>query len=212
MGVVDAARSDLCIEEEIRKERPMNEEFAKEILQELISSLEALETQTAAILQFLSEKKPANKKALATCLETASQASSIRWRASRARIDHLLSSVIKSVEEETRKESAKTAEADREKKTIQSAANAEEEGSGKEELETKGSEIQDGEAKRSSEKLEDRENTEAQNAGAGGGAGSAKREESRREGEKDSTIQTKEDRGPSAKADQEGTEENENAA
>lgn len=103
----------------------MNEEFAKEILQELISSLETLETQTAAILQFLSDKKPANKKALAACLETAGQASAVRWRASRARIDHLLSSVMKSVEEETRKEASKPKAADqeegagREKKTSQ---------------------------------------------------------------------------------------------
>ncbi|MGA7632163.1 MAG: hypothetical protein WCB11_15480, partial [Terriglobales bacterium] len=85
----------------------MNEEFAKEILQELISSLETLETQTAAILQFLNDKDPADKEALASCLERAGQASSIRWRGARARIDRLLSSAMNSVEEEIRKEPPK---------------------------------------------------------------------------------------------------------
>ena len=78
----------------------MNEEFAKEILQELISSLETLETQTAAILQFLNDKDPADKEALASYLERAGQASSIRWRGARARIDRLLSSAMNSVEKE----------------------------------------------------------------------------------------------------------------
>jgi hypothetical protein len=155
----------------------MNEEFAKEILQELISSLETLETQTAAILQFLSDKKPANKKALAACLETAGQASSVRWRASRARIDHLLSSVMKSVEEEARKEAPKPKaasqeeEAGREKKTSQrpddsKPAKSEEE----EESKTKQAEEQNGQEPTTSETAQG-EKPETKNADASANRG-----------------------------------------
>jgi|HubBroStandDraft_4_1064222.scaffolds.fasta_scaffold105843_2 hypothetical protein len=123
----------------------MNEEFAKEILQELISSLETLETETAAILQFLNDKDPADKEALASYLERAGQASSIRWRGARARIDRLLSSAMNRVEEEIRKEPPKpeaahqAGEADREKQTGQQPENA-----GPEESKTRQAEQQNG--------------------------------------------------------------------
>jgi hypothetical protein len=90
----------------------MNEEIAHEILQELISSLEALETQTGAILQFLDDKKLAGKEEFASYLERAGQASSVRWRAARARIEHLVSSAMKNVEEGSKKEPPKSKEGD----------------------------------------------------------------------------------------------------
>lgn len=90
----------------------MNEEIAQQILQELTSSLETLEAQTAAILQFLNNKKAADKKALAAYLEQAGQASSVRWRASRARIDRLLSSAMKSIDEGPKKKEAPKPESD----------------------------------------------------------------------------------------------------
>ena len=78
----------------------INEDVAQEILHQLFSSLEALETQCAAILQFLKEKGIASEEELAVHFEQAGNASSIRWRAARLRIDHLLSSAIKAAEQE----------------------------------------------------------------------------------------------------------------
>jgi hypothetical protein len=68
----------------------MNNEAMKEVLNELFSHLERLETQSEAILQFLKEKKRVTDKQLAPYLEQAGNASSVRWRAARVRINHLL--------------------------------------------------------------------------------------------------------------------------
>jgi len=68
----------------------MNNDAIKEVLNELFSHLERLETQNEAILQFLKEKKRVTDKQLAPYLEQAGNASSVRWRAARVRIDHLL--------------------------------------------------------------------------------------------------------------------------
>jgi len=69
----------------------MNSEAIKEILNELFSHLERLETQSEAILQFLKEKKRVTDKQLAPYLEQAGNASNVRWRAARIRIEYLLS-------------------------------------------------------------------------------------------------------------------------
>jgi hypothetical protein len=69
----------------------MNDEAMKEVLNELFSHLERLETQNEAILQFLKEKKRVTDKQLAPYLEQAGNASNVRWRAARVRIDKLLS-------------------------------------------------------------------------------------------------------------------------
>jgi hypothetical protein len=68
----------------------MDNEGIKEVLNELFSHLERLETQNEAILQFLKEKKRVTDKQLAPYLEQAGNASSVKWRAARVRIDHLL--------------------------------------------------------------------------------------------------------------------------
>jgi len=68
----------------------MNNEAMKEVLNELFSHLEKLETQNEAILQFLKEKKRVSDKQLAPYLEQAGNASSVKWRAARVRINHLL--------------------------------------------------------------------------------------------------------------------------
>jgi hypothetical protein len=68
----------------------MNSEAAKEIFNELFSHLERLETQSEAILQFLKEKKRVTDKQLAPYLEQAGNASNVKWRAARVRIEHLL--------------------------------------------------------------------------------------------------------------------------
>ena len=69
----------------------MNNEAMKEVLNDLFSHLERLETQSEAILQFLKEKKRVTDKQLAPYLEQAGNASSVKWRAARVRIEHLLS-------------------------------------------------------------------------------------------------------------------------
>jgi hypothetical protein len=68
----------------------MNNEAMKEVLNELFSHLERLETQSEGILQFLKEKKRVTDKQLAPYLEQAGNASNVKWRAARVRIERLL--------------------------------------------------------------------------------------------------------------------------
>jgi hypothetical protein len=88
----------------------MNEKIAQEILHELFPAFEALETQSAALLQLLKDKGIANDEELAAHFEQAGKASSVRWLAVRVRIDYLLSSAMKTAEQDVKKESPKTTE------------------------------------------------------------------------------------------------------
>ena len=88
----------------------MNEKIAQEILHELFPAFEALETQSAALLQLLKDKGIANEEELAAHFEQAGKASSVRWLAVRVRIDYLLSSAMKTAEQDVKKESLKTTE------------------------------------------------------------------------------------------------------
>src|ERR1700730_14087326 len=62
----------------------------KEILGELFALLEAQETQSAAVLQFLRDQGIATDEKLAPYLEQAGRASNIKWLAARKRMEHLL--------------------------------------------------------------------------------------------------------------------------
>jgi hypothetical protein len=88
----------------------MNEKIAQEILHELFPAFEALETQSAALLQLLKDKGMANEEELAAHFEQAGKASSVRWLAVRVRIDYLLSSAMKTAEQDVKKKSPKIAE------------------------------------------------------------------------------------------------------
>lgn len=86
----------------------MNEDIAQELLHELFASLEALETQSAAILSFLKAKGIATDEDLAPHLEQAGNAANVRWLATRVRMDHLLSAAIKAEKQDAKAQSDKT--------------------------------------------------------------------------------------------------------
>jgi hypothetical protein len=77
-----------------------NPEPIKEILDELFSLLESLETQSLALTQFLRDQGIATDEKLAPFLERAGNASSVKWRAARARMQYLLSPVAKKTDDE----------------------------------------------------------------------------------------------------------------
>jgi hypothetical protein len=69
--------------------QPMNVDLAQELLSVLGSSLENLETQQAALLQFLKDKGTVTDDQLAPYLAQAGKASNVRWRAAHIRLEHL---------------------------------------------------------------------------------------------------------------------------
>lgn len=84
----------------------------KEVLGELFGLLEAQETNSAAILQFLKDAGLATDEKLAPYLEQAGNASSVKWRAARMRMEFLLSPVQKqTAEPEAKAEKEKSQEA-----------------------------------------------------------------------------------------------------
>jgi hypothetical protein len=84
----------------------------EQLLDEMLSSLETLETKATATLQFLKDRGHATDKDLAPYLEQAGNASNVRWRAARLRMMSLLSSALKAAEEpkEKTKPTIETAE------------------------------------------------------------------------------------------------------
>jgi len=84
--------------------------FVQEIFHDLFSSMEALETQNTAVLQFLKDKGIATDEELASHLEEAGDASSVRWRGVRVRADYLFASAAKAAEQAAERESTKHAE------------------------------------------------------------------------------------------------------
>jgi hypothetical protein len=65
---------------------------AQQVIEGLFPYFEGLETQTAAILQFLRDKGIATEEQLAPYLEQARTASGVKWRAARVRMEYLFSS------------------------------------------------------------------------------------------------------------------------
>jgi len=82
----------------------MDEKLAQ-VFDDLFPFFEALETQNAALLQFLKDKGIANDQELRPYLEQAANTSSVRWLAARVRINGLLASHADSGEKVTEKKS-----------------------------------------------------------------------------------------------------------
>lgn len=70
-------------------------ESLKEILGELFTLLEAQETHSVAMLQFLKDQGIATEEKLAPYLEQAGRASNVKWLAARMRMEHLLTPIQK---------------------------------------------------------------------------------------------------------------------
>jgi hypothetical protein len=77
---------------------PMNQEIVKQIVDEILSSLEPLETQSTALLQFLKAKGLATDEELAPFLDQAANTANVRWRAVRVRAAALLTNAMKPTE------------------------------------------------------------------------------------------------------------------
>jgi hypothetical protein len=73
----------------------MDEKILQQLLDEIFPSFEALEAQGAAALQFLKDKGMATEQDLAPYVKQAENAASVRWRATRARVNYLLLSALK---------------------------------------------------------------------------------------------------------------------
>ena len=77
----------------------MDTAVVEQLLDEMLASLEELETKATATLQYLKDKGPATDEDLAPYFEQAGNASNVRWRAARLRMMSLLSSALKNAEE-----------------------------------------------------------------------------------------------------------------
>src|SRR4029077_5973315 len=73
----------------------MDEEIVKQVLDELFSSFEDSETQSAALLLFLKDQGIATEEKLAPYFEQAANTSEVRWRAAGVRMAPLGASALK---------------------------------------------------------------------------------------------------------------------
>jgi hypothetical protein len=69
----------------------MSRNPAEDVLNELLPYFEAIDTQNAAIVQFLKDKRVVSDEQLAPYLERAAKASNVRWLAARLRMGRLFS-------------------------------------------------------------------------------------------------------------------------
>jgi hypothetical protein len=72
---------------------PIKVEVLKEIFDQMFTLLESLETQSMAALAYLKEEGRATDKKLRPHMEQAANASSVKWRAARVRMEYLLTPI-----------------------------------------------------------------------------------------------------------------------
>jgi hypothetical protein len=73
----------------------MQQDRLKEVLSQLFTVLEAQETNCAAVLQLLKDEGIASDEKLATYLNQAGNASNVKWRAARMRMEYPLTPIQK---------------------------------------------------------------------------------------------------------------------
>jgi hypothetical protein len=76
----------------------MDPEVLQQVLDELFPTLEAMETQNTAILQFLKDRYILSDEDLAPYREKAGNASSVRWLGTRLRVKHILEGAARAAE------------------------------------------------------------------------------------------------------------------
>jgi len=86
--------------------------IAEQLLDEFLPALEALETKSAAVLQFLKDKGLATDDEFAPYLEQAANASNVRWLATSLRMKALLASALKTEDSPSRKPEQPPAKSD----------------------------------------------------------------------------------------------------
>ena len=86
----------------------MKADLAQELLDELGSSIENLETQQTALLQFLKDNGLLTDDQFAPYLAQAGKASGVRWRAARIRLERLFSTELQKEEKREEKEQPQT--------------------------------------------------------------------------------------------------------
>lgn len=91
----------------------MDPAITDEILEELSSTLQRVEAQSSAILEFVKDKGIVKEDELAAYLERANAASSVRWRATRVRLERLFSGFQKKQQQQN--EERKKAQQDQDK-------------------------------------------------------------------------------------------------
>jgi hypothetical protein len=144
-----------------------NINFVQEIFHDLFSSMEALETQNTAIAQFLKDKGIATDEKLASHLEQAGNASSIRWRGVRVRADYLFSSAIKAAEQVAERESTKHAEMKPESKPDTRQSGGKETGKGAKQVATQSAANDQSENDQPDNEQPENDKPEADEVGAG---------------------------------------------
>jgi uncharacterized protein YdiU (UPF0061 family) len=86
------------------------EEAVKELVNDLLQTLQAEDSRGVAILRLLKDKGIVSDDELAPYLEQAANASSVKERAARVRFEHLIASAIKGVRELAQQTAAKVVE------------------------------------------------------------------------------------------------------
>src|SRR5262252_4890108 len=87
----------------------MDAHMAQELLNELGSALENLETRQAALLRFLKDQGIVTDEQRAPYLNQAGNASSVRWRAAHVRLEHLFSAAAQKEQQTVKPEERRAA-------------------------------------------------------------------------------------------------------